>query len=225
MRRSRFGWWLMYAVQVHVLVAALIPRAPAPAVASVVDPDDIVDAPELPATVASGPAIAKALAIPAPARHPGPRGHGAPPALASSAIALPDVGEPLPVASASAYPGGVTAPQGTTDSYVGELGGDGMGWGADLSRPARLGGEKHWGCTVAGVHGGTRVNFRALVRADGSPVRLEPIDGPGQVPDAVLAGALPCAMREHFIAGRDRLGRPAERWSLPFGTIVVGILE
>jgi len=135
-------------------------------------------------------------------------------------VALPDVGDPVPVASAAVYPGGLTSADGTSNRYVDALGG---GMPGDLSSPARLGDVKHWACTVDGLVRPTGVHFRALVRADGTAERVEVVDG--DVEGSVLRGALPCALRERYIAGRDRSGRPATRWTLPFRVEVVGVVN
>ena len=127
----------------------------------------------------------------------------------------------MPVASAAVYPGGLTSSDGTSDNYVNALGG---GMPGDLVRAlARLGGEKHWACTVDGVVRPTGVHVRALVRADGTAERVDAVDG--DLDGAVLRGATPCAMREHYIAGRDRSGRPSTRWTLPFRIEVLGVVN
>jgi hypothetical protein len=149
------------------------------------------------------------------------------PAAASSAVALADVGAPLPVALAATYPGGLTSSDGTANAYVDALlGGFGGPPSGDLSAPARLGGVKTWGaCRADGVPDLTYVRMRALVRPDGTALRVESVDPPGFVSDTVVRGAMPCAMREHYIHGRDRAGRPAERWTLPFRVEVLGLLR
>jgi hypothetical protein len=235
-RRAGFVWCLVHAVELHALVLLALPRGASIAnVKTTTPPDDAVTIEEerpsqteasFPTPPRTEPPSAK-LAIRVGRAAPGVRPqHGSPPAAAASAIALPDVGEPLPVGWASTYPGGLTSSDGTTNAYVDALLGGLGGTPGDRSAPARLGGVKTWGaCRADGVPDLSVVRVRALVRADGTAVRVELADPPGFVPDAVFHGATPCAMREHYIHGRDRQGRPAERWTLPFRVEVLGLLR
>jgi hypothetical protein len=220
---GRFTWCVAHALELHAIafIALAHPSRPRPAPETAAL-DVLFEPTPDPASTPPDPAPAREPAhIAGPPRRPQDPPHlGSPPAAAASAIALPDVGAPLPVASAAVYPGGLTSSDGTSESYVDALGG---GMPGDLSLPARLGGEKHWACTVDGVVRPTGVHFRALVRADGTAERVEAIDG--DLDGAVLRGATPCAMREHYIAGRDRSGRPATRWTLPFRVEVLGVVN
>jgi hypothetical protein len=49
------------------------------------------------------------------------------------------------------------------------------------------------------------IHLRALVRPDGTAVRVEPAE-PGDLAAFVLEAARPCALRERYISGRDSLG-------------------
>ena len=231
---QRLAWCFVHALEAHALVfLALPPAAGLPATGTATAPANtvIIDNETAPPAEASSPSSpappvstksATRVGRVASRAHPQ---HGSPPAAAASAVALPDVGDPLPVAEASTYPGGLTSSDGTTNAYVDALLGGFGGATGDLSAPARLGGIKTWGaCRADGVPDLSVVRLRALVRADGTAVRVEPLE-PGAVSDVVLRGAMPCAMREHYIAGRDRSGRPAERWTLPFRVEVIGLLR
>jgi hypothetical protein len=66
------------------------------------------------------------------------------------------------------------------------------------------------------------VRARALVRPDGSAMRVEVLDR-GELPEVVLNSAAPCAMAERYIAGRDHDGRPTLAWTHPFRIAVVGL--
>lgn len=227
---SAFSWCLLHAVEIHVVVALVLsgPRNTLPpsteAMASVeVTLDEPLDRV---ARAAKEEAMPRAP-VPSPSvGRPGKtRPHrGSPPAAAASAIALPEVGDPLPVASAQVYPGGLTSSLGTSDEAVGEVGSGGSGFlPGDLSAPAHLDGERHWACNVEGAPATTTpVHCRALVRPDGSAVRVEVLDR-GELPDRVLAGAEPCAMAERYVPGRDREGRAVLRWTRPFRIAVVGL--
>jgi hypothetical protein len=240
-----FGWCVLHAVELHAIVFLVAlpwttgPKAEqaAPAASDAVEVDQAA-----PEEVPASPAPSSPV-LPPPAstaRSPTPRPSFASarplasasrgsstPAAASSAVALADVGAPLPVALAASYPGGLTSSDGTANAYVDALlGGFGGTLGGDLSAPARLGGIKTWGaCRADGVPDLTYVRVRVLVRPDGTALRVESVDPPGFVSDTVLRGAMPCAMREHYIHGRDRAGQPAERWTLPFRVEVLGLLR
>ncbi len=233
----RFAWALVHAIELHAVVfLAFLPRHASVATehpAAAADDAVLVEEERSPEPEPSAPPLQTSTT---PSQTPGPsRGRARPiprssggssaPAAAASAIALPDVGEPLPVGLASTYPGGLTSSDGTADAYVDALLAGFGGPTGDLSAPARLGGLKTWGaCRADGVPDLSVVRLRALVRADGTAVRVEPLDRDA-VSAAVLRGAMPCALRERYLAGRDRQGRPAERWTLPFRVEVLGLLR
>ena len=236
-----FGWFILHAVEIHAILFIALPREGTLTTGSTRTTATVTSAPpqvevdeEPPPPESSSPPVQTSAiqtrVVGPPLRPAKARVHaalGSPaPAAAASAVALPDVGDPLPVALATTYPGGLTSSDGTTNAYVDALLGGFGGTRRDLSAPARLGGVKTWGaCRADGVPDLSFVRLRALVRADGTAVRLESAEPPGLVSNTVLSGAMPCAMREHYVPGRDREGRPAERWTLPFRVEVLGLLK
>jgi hypothetical protein len=225
-------WWsVVHAAELHA-VALLVMLGPAarPTTATSAPPsclEVLVDEAPAPA-VEKGEAVRRAPVVAPvpgrPGRHARPR-RGAPPAAAASAVASPDVGEALPVATAPAYPGGLTSSLGTSGEAVDELGaGSGGGTPGDLSAPAHLDGRRSWSCNVEGAPDETAVRVRALVRPNGTAVRVELLDQGGELPERVLEGARPCALRERYVPGLDHEGRPVERWTRPFRLVVVGVV-
>lgn len=222
-------WSVVHAAELHA-VALLVVLGPAarPPPASPPPPtpciEVLVDEAPAPA-VEKGEAMRRAPVLaPVPGR-PGRHARayrGAPPASAASAVAYPDVGKALPVGTgAPVYPGGLTSSAGTSGKAVAELGSGGTLPG-DLSAPAHLDGRRPWSCNVEGAPDETMVRVQALVRPDGSAVRVELLDQ-GDVPELVLSSAAPCALAERYVPGRDRDGRPALRWTRPFRIVVVGV--
>lgn len=225
-------WWsVVHAAELHA-VALLVMLGPAarPTTATPAPPsclEVLVDEAPTPA-VEKGEAMRRAPVVAPvpgrPGRHARPH-RGAPPAAAASAVASPDVGEALPVGTAPVYPGGLTSSLGTSGEAVDELGGgSGGGTPGDLSAPAHLDGRRSWSCNVEGAQDETMVRVRALVRPDGSAVRAELLDEGGALPELVLRAAMPCALRERYVPGRDREGRHALRWTRPFRIVVVGVV-
>jgi len=227
----RGAWCAVYAVQAHAIAFALFPAAAARSVdgldINVVDLDDEEVKPpepppvELPRPIAdhAGPRKGSGVGLRTP--RPSTEHEQPPPAAAGPAIVAPVADFAIPVANHASYAGGITS----TDSAGEQPGGEGEGGGGggtgDLSRPARLGGKKHWVCTT-NAPGQASVNVRVLVDPDGSAMRVEVLRDDA-VADAILDGAKPCAMVERYIPGRDRDGRPATRWTQPFRVVVVGV--
>jgi hypothetical protein len=219
-------WFLMYSVELHSLVWMCLPAPAPPRAADAPVALAILDEPPSPGTIApamppnrdEGGRASAAAAAPrrSTASDRLPR-HVA--AAASPAVAAPSATFSVPVATASAFPGGLTSPMGTSDDYVSDLGeGDGV---TDLTTPAHLDGNKAWSCEVAGVPPLTVVQARALVRIDGTAETVSPMD-PGAVSGLVLKSALPCALRARYVAGTDRDGRRVKKWSRPFRIMVIG---
>lgn len=226
----RGAWCAVYAVEAHAIVCLLLPAAagtPREAPDINVELSDQQTTPQEPP---APPPVERLRPIGGHrvGAHKGSGGgpstprpsskHEPPPAAAGSAILAPVAAFEIPVANHS-YPGGITSSDGTSE----QAGADGEGGGgfADLSRPARLGGKKHWTCTTE-APGHASVSVRVLVRPDGSARRVEVLRD-DTVADAILDGARPCAMIERYIPGTDRDGRPATRWTLPFRIVVVGV--
>jgi hypothetical protein len=234
--RARFAWFLFYAVELH-LVAALAMAPPvhaSPSYPTTKSLDEFAIDIAAPAPsneiekeeVAHRPIAASPMPSPRrgrPVTRP-PSNPGSAPAAAASVVSSPEVGEPIPVGTAPTYPGGLTSSTGTGNEFGDEIGSGGAGLVPfDLSAPAHLDGRRAWTCVVDGAPDRTIVRVRALVRPDGSAVRAELVDDDGQAAEAVLRGAMPCAMREQYIPGRDRDGRLVLRWTRPFRVVVVGV--
>ncbi len=179
----RFAWALVHAIELHALVfLAFLPRHASVAAehpAAAVDDTVLIEEERSPEPEPSAPALQTSMPrsqMRGPSRGRArpigrPSGGSSAPAPAASAIALPEVGEPLPIGLASTYPGGLTSSDGTANAYVDALLGGFGGPTGDLSAPARLGGLKTWGaCRADGVPDLSVVRLRALVRADGTAV-------------------------------------------------------
>lgn len=215
---NRFYWHLLFALEAHVFLFVLL--KPDATVQSDDAPGQVIDliqdempALEHPVLSATNPPTTVPIS-----RH---LAHAIRPAAAASVVAAPETYVPVPVNSSSIYPGGLTSPDGTSDHLVDALWiGSKIG---DLSSPARLGGNKIWICRVDSVPGETAVRVRALVRSDGTAVRVEPYASQ-QTSSRILQAAEPCALREHYVAGRDKNGMPTEGWTLPFRIVIVGQL-
>jgi hypothetical protein len=157
-----------------------------------------------------------------PTREPGaPR-----PARASAAVSEPHSSASIAavvVGQHESFAGGFTTSQGTADIFVGDptaadalLYGDGSGGGPDLSAPPRLGGYVYWNCPWPGASPDVEhavAHVTADVNARGEPTGAQLIDDSGR---GFGAHALACALQEHYLAGRDRLGRPAAGRTRPF---------
>jgi hypothetical protein len=224
---------LTIAVAIHLLGLLLVPRAERPVPFETKGRAEIEIEP-LPAEPppAAAPQATLPLA-PRPVLHPLPHptapGEPPPPAArAGPAVVVPDADD-TQVTGPVAFAGGVTQAAATSSVPTydprarawGIVGGDGEGgggFGPDLSRPARLGPNKRWSCpSPPGVIGARFVRVRAWVLADGQSTRVEPLESDD---DGILRVALPCALREHYVAGTDRRGRPAATWTLPFRIVV-----
>jgi hypothetical protein len=210
---KRFYWFLVFALEVHVLLFVLF--APPAMSCGTSDPVQIVDLVHEPAVpVKEAPLADKPVTVTRySTSHRSSR--GASPSTAASVIAAPASRVSIPMGPAPVYSGGPTSSAGSSEDL-------GLGGGFnDLSRPAKLGGTKNWSCRVDGFSGETIARVRALVRPDGTAVRVEPCDGPAT---KLLQAAEPCALKEQYVAGLDKSGRPTERWTLPFRIVVVGQL-
>ena len=232
MAAGRFRWCVVYAAQLHLLIGLVFSPSrrggyepslePAPELTSIETepaepPVEQVDkeADHPVERVAKGAGTARK---PSP-QHRVQKGNGTP-AGASSVVAAPAPAFAIPVASQPFYPGGLTSSASTSEEVAHELFGEGA---TDLSRPARLGGRKNWGCTVRGAPAMSRANVRVLVGKDGRALRVEVLRD-DTVSQAIMEGATPCAMAEHYISGTDRDGRPTTKWTLPFHIVVTGDL-
>lgn len=213
MSRSRLPWHLVFAVELHAIAFLTLAPGDRQSVASVA-PEAIVDVEEPPAPLSPEASPGRtSMQAPSPPRHR-PPARQAPPAAAASAIALPDVGEPLPVASATVYPGGLTSSDGTS---LAPGGGGGGGGAPDRSRPARRRGTYRLDC--AWPDGSELQTDAVYVRVvvevdpDGSPVRARVVDDPGH---GFGEAARACAMTDRYVPGLGADGRPARSWSAPW---------
>ncbi len=142
------------------------------------------------------------------------------PAAAGSAEVAPRGEVAVAVApQAATYVGGVTTTEHGGDQYSDEE----SSFGGDLSTPAHLQGRVNWECRVRGAPMMAQVHVRVLVGADGTAERVVPFDR-GEASDAIMDAALPCALRQRYVAGTDSQGKAVKKWSRPFRVVVTGLL-
>jgi hypothetical protein len=217
---------LLISAEIHA-IGLVVPwplhRPARPAHEENAQPTVLVDVALEPHTVADVPGDGGGRRVPSspvrPGQPPPPAARAAPVVATTTPQAEPAVAD-----HAASFPGGTTqldawwpAPQDDPLARAwGVLDGAGTGAGGRRSRaePARLGGPKRWPCTLPfGVDFDHAVaQVVADVDASGRAVDVAVIDDPHR-----LAGvAMPCAMREHYVAARDASGRPTRGRTAPF---------
>jgi hypothetical protein len=232
--RHSTTFWLLCSLELHLLALlvplsrpqnASLPVNPVlPSLAIEIDPEVSETSEPDPGGETPGVAVPVRPTAIVPPRALAPRA-SANAAPAPTVVAAATEGADVPAATTEPplSPVGPASPAASGPDPAG-AGNDGADAGpGDLSSPAHLQGQVMWACKVRRAPPATSVHVRVLVNVDGSAERVEPYDVTESSREVVEA-ALPCALRQRYIAGTDSRGLPVKKWSRPFRVVVAGLM-